>query len=84
VRQGARSENILHGSLSDEQRCRIAKDSQPLRARLWRAAAGVTPQSQSPKAMLPHRSLPATCQNLAHSFSIYESGSGSKTIMVWE
>ena len=29
VRQGARRKNILHGSLTDEQRCRSVKDRQP-------------------------------------------------------
>ena len=46
-----------------------------LRAKLWRAAGGVAPQSQSALAMLPRRALPAAHQSLAHSFPIYEIGS---------
>jgi hypothetical protein len=40
LRQGARSENILYGSLNDEQRRRSAKDPATLRAEFWRAADG--------------------------------------------
>jgi hypothetical protein len=64
--QGATRENILHGSLSDEQRSSSAKDRATLRAELWRAAGGVAPHSQSAAAMLFRRALPVTRQNSAH------------------
>jgi hypothetical protein len=64
LRQGARRENILYGSLSDEQRRSSAKDRGTLRAEFWRAADGVAPQSQNPVAMLLRRALPA-----AHHYS---------------
>jgi hypothetical protein len=73
-RQGARREYILHGSLTDEQRRRSGKDQATLRAKLWRAAGGIVPQSQSASAMLLRRALPAARQNLAHPFAIYEMG----------
>ena len=75
LQQGARRENILYGSLTDEQRRCSGKDPQPLRAKPWRAAGGVAPQSQSALAMLLRRALPAARQSLAHSFPIYEMGS---------
>ena len=37
LRQGARKKNILHGSLTDEQLRRSAKDPATLRAKFWRA-----------------------------------------------
>jgi hypothetical protein len=64
--QGARRDNILVGSLSDEQRSSSAKDRATLRAELWRAAGGVAPQSQNAAAMLFRRALPVTRQNSAH------------------
>jgi hypothetical protein len=76
VRQGARSENILYGSLNDEQRGRTAKDPQPCGLTLagrWRRCFSVT----------DHRlcSFVAPCQprrqSLAHPFSIYEMGSST-------
>src|SRR6266403_2310639 len=75
LRQGARRENILHGSLSDEQRRRSAKDPATLRAELRRAAAGVTPQSQNAPAMLLRRALSAARYNSARPVPIYELGS---------
>ena len=74
-RQGARRENILHGSLSDEQRRRRAKDPATGRADLWRAAGRVAPQSQSATTMLIRRALLATRHSSAHLVSIYEMGS---------
>jgi hypothetical protein len=75
LRQGARRENILHGSLSDEQRRCSAKDQATLRAEFWRAAGFVAPQSQSALAMLSRRALPAARQNSAHAIPIYEIAS---------
>jgi hypothetical protein len=49
--------------------------SATLRAKLWRAAGSVAPQSQSVVTMLLRRALPAARQSLAHSFPIYEMGS---------
>jgi hypothetical protein len=74
-RQGARRENILHGSLSDEQRRRRAKDPGTRRADLWRAAGRVAPQLQSAMAMLFRRALPAARHSSAHLVPIYEMGS---------
>ena len=65
LRQGARRENILHGSSTDEQRSRSGQRSATLRAELWRAAGGVAPQSQSAAAMLLRRALPAARQKLS-------------------
>jgi hypothetical protein len=65
LQQGARRENILYGSLSDEQRRSGAKDRATLRAEFSRAAGGVAPQLQSAAAMLFRRALPATRQNLS-------------------
>src|SRR5260370_34757934 len=59
LRQGARRENILHGSLNHEQRRRRAKDRATLRAESWRAACGVAAQLQDPTAMVLRRALPA-------------------------
>ena len=47
LRQGARSENILYGSLNDDQRRRSVKDRATLRAEFWRTAGSVAPQSQT-------------------------------------
>jgi hypothetical protein len=77
LQQGARRENILHGSVTDEQRRCGAKDPATLRAKFWRAAGGVASQSQSALAMLLRRALPVACQSLAHSFPIYEMGSNT-------
>src|SRR5438552_4665969 len=49
--------------------------SATLRAKLWRPAGGVAPQSQSALAMLLRRALPAARESLAHLFPIYEMGS---------
>ena len=68
--QGARRENILYGSLSDEQRSSGVKDRATLRAELWRAAGGVAPQSQSATAILSRRALAAAGHNSAHPVSI--------------
>jgi len=46
MQQGARRENILYGSLTDEQRRCSGKDPATLRAKLWRAAGGVAPQTE--------------------------------------
>src|SRR5437867_2657922 len=75
LRQGARRENILYGSLTDEQRCLSAKDHVTLRAEFLRAAGGVAPQSQSAAAMLLRRVLPAARRNSARPVPIYEMGS---------
>ncbi len=74
--QGARRENILYGSLTDEQRRHSVKDRTTLRAEFWRAAGGVAPQSQPRKlsGMLLRRALPAAHQNSAHPVPIYEMG----------
>ena len=78
-RQDARRENILHASLSDEQRRRRAKDPGTRRADLWRAAGRVAPQLQSATAMLFRRALPAARQSSAHLAPIYEMGSKEST-----
>ena len=75
LRQGARSENILYGSLSDEQRRSSAKDPTTLQAEFGRAAGGVAPQLPNPAAMLLRRALPAARQNVARPVPIYEIGS---------
>ena len=78
LRQGASSENILYGSLNDEQRRRSAKDPATLRAEFWRAAGGVAPQSQNARLC----SFVAPCQpparNSAHPVPFYEMGSSDK------
>ena len=72
LRRGARTENILYGSLDEEQRRRSGKDTATLRAEFWRAAGGVAPQSQNARLC----SFVAPCQlptrNSAHPFPIYE------------
>jgi hypothetical protein len=73
--QGARRENILYGSSTDEQRRGRAKDRATLQAEFWQAAGGVAPQSQSATAMLFRRASPAASQNSAHPVPIYEMGS---------
>ena len=75
LQQGERRENILYGSVTDEQRGRSVEDRTTLRAEFWPATGGVAPQSQNPAAMLLRRALPAARQSLAHSFPIYEMGS---------
>jgi hypothetical protein len=45
------------------------------RAKRWRPAGGVAPQSQNAAAMLRRRALPAGRQRLAHSFPTCEMGS---------
>src|SRR5206468_7863642 len=75
LQQGARRENILYGSVTDEQRCCSVEDRTTLRAEFWRAASGVAPQLQNPAAMLLRRALPAARQNSAHRVPIYEMGS---------
>ena len=75
-------ENILDGSLTDEQRRRSGKDPATLRAKFWRAAGGVASQSQSAPAMLLRRALPAARQNLARPFPIYEMRSGQFFVKV--
>ena len=75
LQQGARWENIVYGSVTNEQRCRSVEDRTTLRAELWPAASGVAPQSQNPAAMLLRRALPATRQKSAHRVPIYEMGS---------
>jgi hypothetical protein len=75
LRQGERRENILYGSLSDEQRRRGVKDRATLRAEWWRAAGGVAPQSQNAVAMLLRRALPVARHHSAHPVPIYEMGS---------
>ena len=75
LQQGERRENILYGSVTDEQRGRSVEDRTTLRAEFWLAASGVAPQSQNPAAMLLRRALPAARQNSAHRVPIYEMGS---------
>jgi len=68
--QGARRENILYGSSTDEQRSSSAKDPATRRAVFWRAPGCVAPQSESAAAILPRRALPAARQKTAHPFPI--------------
>jgi hypothetical protein len=75
LRQGARSENILYGSLNDDQRRRSVKDRATLRAEFWRPAGSVAPQSQSALATLPRRGLPAVRQNFSAAVPIYQMAS---------
>src|SRR5213079_3728041 len=56
--------------------------SATLRAKLWRAAGGVAPQSQNALAMLLRRALPVARQSLAHPFPIYEMGSSPKVTLL--
>jgi hypothetical protein len=63
LRQGARSENILHGSLTDEQRSRSGKDRQP---------SGLSSGKWLTALLLSHRTLRlcsfvAPCQPLARA-----------------
>src|SRR2546426_5950294 len=76
LQQGARRENILYGSLSDEQRRRSVKDPATLGAEVWRAAGGVAPQlsRRVGTVMLLRRALPAARQNSARLVPIYEMG----------
>src|SRR5262245_31926223 len=73
--QDARSENILYGSLNDEQRSCRDKDLVTRRAELGRPAGRVAPQSESALAMLFRRALPAARHKSAHLVPIYEMGS---------
>ena len=73
--QDARSENILYGSLNDEQRRCRGKDLVTQRAELCRSAGRVAPQSQSALAMLFRPALPAARHNSALLVPIYEMGS---------
>jgi hypothetical protein len=75
LQQGARRENILYGSLIDEQRHCSGKDRQPCGAKPWRTPGGVPPQSQNALAMLLRHALPDARQSLAHSLPICEMGS---------
>src|SRR5437879_3845684 len=71
LRQGARRKNILHGSLTDEQRGRGDKDRQPFGPSFGGRLGGVAPQSfrrRGTPAMLLRRALPATRKSLAHPF----------------
>ena len=58
-----------------DRRATLPQRSATLRAKLWRAAGGVAPQSQNALAMLLRRALPVARQSLAHPFPIYEMGS---------
>jgi len=77
--QDTRSEDILYGSLNDEQRRCRGKDLVTQRAELCRSAGRVAPQSQSALAMLFRRALPAARHNSAHLVPIYEMGSKEST-----
>jgi len=77
--QDTRSEDILYGSLNDEQRHCRGKDLLTQRAELCRSAGRVAPQSQSALAMLFRRALPAARHNSAHLVPIYEMGSKEST-----
>src|SRR5713101_3273456 len=70
LQQGARRENILYGSLTDEQRCCSGKDPQPCGLSSGRPLAGLLLSHRAPLAMLLRRALPAARQSLAHSFPI--------------
>ena len=78
LRRGARSENILYGSLNDEQRRCSAKDPQPFGLSSGGLLAALTPQSQNARLC----SFVASCQpparNSAHPVPIYEMGSKTK------
>src|SRR5437870_4280628 len=85
LRRGARRENILYGSLNDEQRRRSAKDPATLRAEFWRAAGSVAPQSSGScrTAMLLRRALPAARQNSAPPVPIYAMGSNHMSLVIY-
>ena len=68
--QGARRENILYGSSTDEQRRSSAKNRATRRAVFWRVAGGVAPQSESAAAIFLRRVLPAARQKTARPFLI--------------
>jgi len=75
LEQGARRENILYGSLTNEQRRSSGKDPQPCGLSSGEPLAALLLSHRAPLAMLLRRALPAARQNLAHSFPIYEMGS---------
>ena len=68
--QGARRENILYVSSTDEQRRSSGKDQATRRAVFRRAPGGVAPQSESAMAILLRRALPAARQKTARPFLI--------------
>jgi hypothetical protein len=74
--QGARRENILHGSSTDEQRRLSPKDRQPLGLGAGGPLAALLLSHRTLAAMLLRRALPAARQHPAHPFPIYELGSG--------
>ncbi len=76
-----REEGEYPSWIFDRRATRLQRQrSATLRAKFWRAAGGVAPQSQSALALLLRRALPAARQNLAHSFPIYEMGSTEQDI----
>ena len=74
LRQGARRKNILHGSLTDEQRRRGDKDRQPFGLSSGGPLAALLLSHRTLPAMLLRRALPSAHQNFAHPFPIYEMG----------
>jgi len=75
LQQGARRENILYGSLTDEQRHCCGKNPQPCGLSPGGPLAALLLSHRAPLAMLLRRALPATRQSFAQSFPIYEMGS---------
>jgi len=75
LRQGARRENILHESLTDEQRWRSAKDRQPFGLSRAGPLAALLLSHRALVAMLLRRALPEARHDSTHPFPIYEMGS---------
>ena len=80
LQQDARRENILHGSLINEQRRCSGKDPQPSGLSTGGPLAALLLSHRARTlAMLLRRALPAVRQSLAHSFPIYEMGSSPRS-----
>ena len=77
LEQGARRENILYGSLTDEQRRCSGKDLQPCGLRSGEPLAALLLSHRAHWLCLLRRALPAARRSLAHSFPICEMGSGA-------
>src|SRR5678815_2136481 len=72
--------NILHGSLTDEQRRSSAKDQQPFGLCSGGPLAALLLSHRALAAMLLRRASPAARQNTAHPLPIYEMGSRNNPV----
>src|SRR6185437_4656014 len=82
VLQGARRENILYGSSTDEQRSSSVKDRQPSGLFSGGRLAALLLSHRARLAMLLRRALPDARQKTARSFHIYEKGFGLRWVLV--